>query len=215
LGCVNLLGSIIPKYRGAAPVHWAVANGESTTGVCTMLLDEGLDTGPVYLCEETPVGPDETAPELYNRLAVLGAPLLARTIDGIVNGTLNAQPQESAQATYAPPLNKEDGFINWAKPAAEIHNRVRALNPWPGTVTRFRDSICKILKTRQGRMVPLPPVPGSIAVSKGTISVVCGDGKPLEILTIQPENRKAISGADFANGARIQPDEKFESMMDN
>jgi methionyl-tRNA formyltransferase len=214
LGCVNLHGSVLPKYRGAAPVHWAVANGESTTGVCTMLLDEGLDTGPVYLCEETPIVPDETASELYDRLAALGAPLLARTIDGIVNGTLNPQCQESAQATYAPPLKKEDGFINWTKPAAEIHNRVRAFNPWPGTVTKFRGSICKLLKTQVQEDLDLPR-PGTILVSKGKIAVICGDGKALEILTIQPENRKAISGADFANGVRIQPDEKFEPLVDN
>jgi methionyl-tRNA formyltransferase len=182
-----------------------------------MLLDQGLDTGPVYLCRETPIGAEETVPDLYDRLAILGAPLLDATIQAVVSGTMNPTPQDSSRATYAPPLKKEDGFISWRKTAAEIHNRVRAFNPWPGTVTRFRGSVCKILKTKPVEIQGLASdlFPGSFVVSKGKIAVVCGDGMPLEILTIQPENRKAISGADFANGARIQPDEKFESMVDN
>ena len=137
-GCINLHGSLLPKYRGAAPVHWAIANGEKQTGVCTMLLDEGLDTGPVYLCEETPIGPDETAPELYDRLAEMGSPLILKTLQGITDGTSSRKPQAGTEATLAPVLKKEDGFIDWARPAAQIHNRVRAFNPWPGTVTRFR-----------------------------------------------------------------------------
>jgi len=223
-GCINLHGSILPKYRGAAPVHWAVANGDSKTGVCTMLLNQGLDTGPVYLCEETEIAPDETVPVLYDRLADLGAPLLERTLEGIAAGTLKPKPQDDSQATFAPPLKKQDGFIDWSMPASAIHNRVRAFNPWPGTVTKFRGSVCKIQETR-GRTPEFPnsefgnsgvrPPFGSLQVSKGAFAVVCGDGQLLEILSIQPENRKSISGRDFANGARIQPNEKFESMMDN
>ncbi len=151
-GCINLHGSILPKYRGAAPVHWAIANGEKTTGVCTMLLEEGLDTGPVFLCEETNIGPDETAPQLYDRLAELGAGVLIETVNGVVSGMLKPKPQDDSLATFAPILKKENGFIDWSMPAIEIHNRVRAFNPWPGTVTRFRRRICKILKTR-----PSPP----------------------------------------------------------
>src|SRR5438132_6403336 len=112
-GCINLHGSILPKYRGAAPVHWAIANGEKTTGVCTMLLDEGLDTGPVFLCKETHIAPDETAPQLYDRLAELGAGVLVETVNGVVNGTLKPKPQDDSQATFAPILKKEDGFIDW------------------------------------------------------------------------------------------------------
>jgi methionyl-tRNA formyltransferase len=185
-----------------------------------MLLDEGLDTGPVYLFEETSIEPDETVYQLYNRLAVTGAPLLHATLEGIINGTLQPKPQDDSQASFAPILKKENGFIDWSMPAVQIHNRVRAFNPWPGTVTKFRGSICKILKTKieesRGRTPDLPNSnPGSIVVSKRSLSVVCGDGNPLEILSIQPENRKPVSGADFANGARIQPDEKFGSLMDN
>jgi methionyl-tRNA formyltransferase len=250
-GCINVHGSLLPKYRGAAPVHWAIANGEKTTGVCTMLLDEGLDTGPVYLCKETRIGPDESAVQLYDRLAQLGTDVLIETVNGVVNGMLEPKPQDDSQATYAPVLKKEHGYIDWNMPAVEIYNRVRAFNPWPGTVAKFRAMTCKILKTAvkaaspfgrgwrealgEGHKsaqnlrpspYPLPEAegnlsncqllePGLIVSPKRSLAVVCGDGTLLEILLIQPENRKTVSGADFANGARIQPDEKFESLMDN
>jgi methionyl-tRNA formyltransferase len=217
-GCLNLHGSLLPKYRGAAPVHWAIANGEERTGDCTMLLDEGLDTGGVYLCEETAIGPDETTVELYDRLARIGAPLLLKTVEGIVNGDFKPKPQDHSKATFAPVLKKEDGFLNWSRSASEIHNRVRAFNPWPGTVVKFRGHVCKILKTNLnvagGHSLPHPD-PGTIVASKGQLVVVCGDGNPIEILSIQPANRKAISGADFANGLRVQPGEKFQAVMDN
>jgi methionyl-tRNA formyltransferase len=217
-GCVNLHGSLLPKYRGAAPVHWAIANGEERSGVCTMLLDEGLDTGAVFLCEETGIGPDESTPELYSRLAAIGAPLVAKTVEGILAGTLKPRPQDDSQATVAPILKKEDGFLNWTRTAKEIHNRVRAFNPWPGTMTKFRGTNCKILKTVVGAVENRPPLqfePGTVVGSKGRLIVICGDRWPLEILSIQPENRKTVSGADFANGARIQAGEKFEAVMDN
>jgi methionyl-tRNA formyltransferase len=220
-GCINVHGSILPKYRGAAPVHWALANGESKTGVCTMLLDEGLDTGGVYLCDETEIEPEETVTQLYDRLAAMGAPLLERTVAGVTEGTLKAQSQDSEKATYAPILKKEDGFIDWRIPARKVHDRVRAFNPWPGTVTRFRGNVCKVLKARRGtgELSPSSPLssatPGAIQLTRRSLNVVCGDGETLEILSIQPENKKAVSGADFANGARIQPGEKFEPMMDN
>jgi len=217
-GCLNLHGSLLPKYRGAAPVHWAIANGEERTGDCTMLLDEGLDTGEVYLCEETAIGPDETTAELYDRLARIGAPLLLKTVEGVVNGDFKPKPQDHSKATFAPILKKEDGFLNWSRSASEIHNRVRAFNPWPGTVVKYRGNVCKILKTNLnvagGHSLPHSD-PGTIVASKGQLVVVCGDGNPIEILSIQPANRKAISGADFANGLRVQPGEKFQAVMDN
>jgi methionyl-tRNA formyltransferase len=218
-GCINVHGSLLPKYRGAAPVHWAVANGESRTGVCTMLLDEGLDTGGVYLCDETEIEPEETVTQLYDRLAAMGALLLERTVAGVSEGTLKAQRQNGAKATYAPMLKKEDGFIDWRMPARKIHDRVRAFNPWPATVTRFRGNVCKVLKVKHETRgpSPVPPAesPGTIQLKKRSLYVVCGDGEILEIVSIQPENKKAVSGGDFANGSRIQPGEKFESMMDN
>src|SRR5207244_2308346 len=193
-GCINLHGSILPKYRGGAPVHWAIANGEQTTGVCTMLLDEGLDTGPVFLCEETNIGPDESAPQLYDRLAELGADLLIETVNGIVNGRLKPEPQDDSLATFAPILKKEHGFIDWSMLAIEIHNRVRAFNPWPGTVTKFRGSVCKILQTRVTADTKDASL-GTIVSSKRSLSAVCGDGTLLEIVLIQPENGKPVSGA--------------------
>jgi methionyl-tRNA formyltransferase len=213
-GCINLHGSLLPKYRGAAPVHWAVANGEDKTGVCTMLLNEGLDTGPVYICDETPIGSDETATELYDRLASMGGPLVVKTVEGILNAAIQPKPQDDSHASFAPILKKENGHLDWARPAVEIHNYVRAFNPWPGTVTKFRGQVCKILRTAVLKDPNLGQ-PGSIMVSKGHLAVACGDATSLEILSIQPQSRKAISGADFANGLRVQPGEKFESLMDN
>jgi methionyl-tRNA formyltransferase len=212
-GSINLHGSILPKYRGAAPVHWAVANGETETGVCTMQMNEGLDTGPVLECEKTAIDPDESVQQVYDRLAAMGAGLMERTVHGIVNGTLQAKPQDDSQASFAPMLKKEHGFIDWRMPAQAIHNRVRAFNPWPGTATKFRGGTCKILKTRLGG--PHPAVPGTIVSSKRSLEVACGDGVSVEVLSIQPENRKPVPGADFANGARIQSGEKFEPLSDN
>jgi len=207
---------LLPRFRGAAPVHWAVANGEEKTGVCTMLLDEGLDTGPVYLSEETPIGPDETVTQLYDRLAVMGGPMVVRTIEGIVDGNLEATPQDDARATLAPILKKQDGFLDWTWSSRQIHNRVRALNPWPGTVARFRDRVYKILATATGSFGSEGNAePGTLMASKGSLLVTCGDRLPIEILKIQPENKNAISGKDFVNGARIQPGEKFGTVKDN
>jgi methionyl-tRNA formyltransferase len=234
-GCINLHGSLLPKYRGAAPVHWAVAGGETETGVCTMLLDEGLDTGPVFLCERTMIGPEEGTPEVYDRLAKLGAPLVVKTIEGVLAGTLKPEAQDNSRATVAPILKKENGFLNWTHSAQEIHNRIRGFNPWPGTVTKFRGQTCKILKTTvaavyerpegprsesavAGSLKYRPPLqsdPGSLIALKGSLMVMCGNGIPLEILSIQPENRKAVSGANFANGMRIQAGEKFQAVLDN
>ena len=220
-GAVNLHGSLLPKYRGAAPVHWAVANGETETGVCSMKIDEGLDTGPIFACEKTPIGSDESVQQVYDRLAAMGAGLIERTVQGIVDGTLQARPQDDSLATAAPMLKKEHGYMDWLMPALSIHNRVRAFNPWPGTVTKFRGGLCKILRTRvvdahaalTSGVSQRERNPGVLVASKQSLAVVCGDSSMLEILSIQPENRKAVSGADFANGARIRAGEKFESHL--
>jgi len=169
----------------------------------------------VFLREETSVGPDETVQEVYNRLADIGAGLMSKTVEGILNGTLEPRPQDHSKATLAPILKKEHGFVDWNKPAKHIHNRVRAFNPWPGTVTKFRGTACKILKTAVGDHQTVAGDPGLIIVSGHSLSVICGDSSVLEVLSIQPENRKAVSGGDFANGARIQPGEKFQPLVDN
>ena len=214
-GCVNLHGSLLPKYRGAAPIHWAIANGETSTGVCTMQLDEGLDTGPVFLSEKTSIGPEETVVELSGRLAEMGSRLMVQTIAGILDGSLRPQAQDEALATVAPILRKRHGWIDWRKSAESIHNQVRAFNPWPGTTTRFRGTTCKILKTRKAGSAEAGTEPGMIVASKRSLAVGCGDSVLLELIEVQPENRRAVGGWEFANGARIQPGEKFEPVMDN
>jgi methionyl-tRNA formyltransferase len=213
LGTINVHGSLLPKYRGAAPIHWAIANGENETGVCTMQVEEGLDTGPVYLCEKTLIGADENVPQLSDRLATMGASLLLRTLEGVISGKIQPQPQDHSKATLAPMIKKHHGFIDWSERADRIHNRVRAFNPWPGTVTRFRGTICKILKAGIGAVSVGGP--GTIAVDKRSLFVGCGDQTSLEILQIQPENRKPVAAADFVNGVHIQPGEKFEPVRDN
>ncbi|MGA7840958.1 MAG: methionyl-tRNA formyltransferase, partial [Candidatus Acidiferrales bacterium] len=144
LGWINLHGSLLPKYRGAAPIHWAIANGETRTGLTTMRIDSGLDTGPTLLKHETEIAPDETAPELYARLAEAGAPLIVETLRGLANGMITPTPQDNSQATLAPPLKKDDGRINWSLPAQKIHNRIRGFQPWPGAFTTFRGKQCSI-----------------------------------------------------------------------
>ena len=215
-GAVNVHGSLLPKYRGAAPIHWAIANGETETGVCTMKVDVGLDTGPVFLCEMTAIGADETVVQLSDRLARMGSELALRTVTGVIEGQLMPLPQDDAVATLAPILKKHHGFIDWNQPAASIHNRVRAFNPWPGTVTRFRGGMCKILKTHVGSESAVAVAEtGGIVVENNALRVRCGAGTILDVLELQPENRKPVSGKDFVNGARVRPDEKFQAVADN
>ena len=165
------------------------------------------------MCEKTSIQPDESVQDLYDRLATMGAGLMERTVQGLIDGTLHAKPQDDSQASLAPILKRQHGYIDWTMPAHAIHNRVRAFNPWPGTITRFRGGVCKILKTRLAERHSAAP--GTIVTSKVAVSAVCGDGVLLEIESIQPENRNTISGADFARGARIQAGEKFEALVDN
>jgi methionyl-tRNA formyltransferase len=214
-GVLNVHGSLLPKYRGAAPIQWAMANGESETGVCTMQIDEGVDTGPVYLCEKTPIDPEESVAALAERLAQIGADLAQRTIVGIQAGTLHATPQDHSRATMAPILGKQDGIIDWQQPAQVIHNRIRAFTPWPGMVARFRQTVCKFLKSKPEGTETSTQSPGAIIATKKSLAVVCGDGRLLEVLELQLPNRKPSSGRDFLNGLRVQPGEKFEPVMDN
>jgi methionyl-tRNA formyltransferase len=205
-GILNVHASLLPKYRGAAPIQWAVANGETTTGVTTMRIDAGLDTGDMLLRAETAIGPDETAIELGDRLAEKGADLLVETLARIE--TLVAEKQDASQATYAPILKKEDGLIDWRSPAIAIHNRVRGMLPWPGAYTRFRGQTLHIWKT-WGRFPTCPGPPGRLVRIGRSLHVVCGDGSMLEVLELQLEGKKRISGEAFANGQRLQENESF------
>jgi len=211
LGWINLHGSLLPKYRGAAPINWAIINGERVTGLTTMQIDAGLDTGPLLLKYQTGIGPDETAPDLYGQLAEAGAPLIAETLKQLDQGEITATPQDNSQATLAPPLKKEDGRIDWFLPAPKIYNRIRGLQPWPGAFTTFRGATCRIW----GK--PLKPVsaggmPGIILpTQEDGLLVICGGSTVLHVEQVQIEGRNRISDREFMNGARIAPGEHFGS----
>ena len=207
LGIVNVHASLLPKYRGAAPIQWAIVNGETVTGVTTMRIDAGLDTGDMLLRAGTGIGPEETAVELGARLAVMGAELLIQTLARIEAGTLVGEKQEASQATLAPILRKEDGWIDWQLPAPAIHNRVRGLLPWPGAHTRFRGQALHVWKSRLA--APATGRPRQIRRSGRSLQVICGDGVALELLELQLEGKKRISGEAFANGQRLQENESF------
>ena len=202
-GCINVHFSLLPKYRGAAPVNWAIVRGESETGVTTMQIDEGLDTGAILLQRATPIEPDETAPQLLARLSESGADLLGATLarlDEIV-----PRPQVDEAATFAPILKREDGLIDWPMRAAEIERRVRGLQPWPNAFTQFRAQRLVIW-----RAVPLPAntaqtKPGTITRAHGDeLVVACGAATALQLLEVQAEGRRRMSARDFLNGMRVE-----------
>jgi methionyl-tRNA formyltransferase len=206
LGIINVHGSLLPRYRGAGPIQWAIVNGETRTGVTTMRIDAGLDTGDMLLKAETEIGPDETAVELGRRLAVMGADLLVETLNGLVRGTIVPEKQDNAQASYAPLLKKEDGLIDWTRSAQAIHNQVRGLQPWPGACTTFRGAPLQVWKSRLSAVPsPQPAVPGTI-VSVKPLAVSCGTGT-LELVELQAQGRKRLPAADFANGQRLSENE--------
>ncbi len=203
LGWINLHASLLPKYRGAAPINWAIASGETRNGLTTMQIDAGLDTGPVLLHWETQIGADETAPELAARMAEAGAPLVIETLRGLQAGTLHGQPQDHSQHSLARILKKEDGRIDWNQPAQMIYNRMRGFTPWPGAYAAFRGQTCHLWgKPSAGSPNP-PAAPGAIVSHAGEWLVACGEGTWLALSEVQLEGRKRISARDFANGARL------------
>jgi len=204
-GIVNVHASLLPKYRGAAPIQWAIANGETRTGVTTMQINAGLDTGDILLAHETPIGPDETAIELGERLAVMGAGVLIETLDGLARGAITPRPQDDAQATFAPILKKETGAISWAAAASTVHNRVRGLLPWPGAYTQFRGHLLHIWQARlAGERTTLAP--GQLLKGAG-FRVACGSGSVLQLVEVQMEGRKRMDAGAFANGQRLRENE--------
>jgi methionyl-tRNA formyltransferase len=206
-GTINVHSSLLPRWRGAAPIHWAIVSGDAETGVTTMLIDEGLDTGPTLLARRTPIGPDETTPELEARLAVLGGEVLLETIGGLERGTIVPTPQDHAAATHARMLEKGDARIDWALPAETIARRVRGLQPWPGTETSHRGRTLKILRARPIGIGTLPP-PGTVTTIVGAGFVIaCGGGTELLVQEVQPESRRAMPASAYAAGARLQPGE--------
>ncbi len=206
LGIINVHASLLPKLRGAAPIQWAIARGETVTGVTTMRIDAGLDTGDILLRAIMPIGNDETAIELSPKLAVLGAGLLIQTLDALADGSIVPQKQDDAQATLAPILKKKDGRIDWLRPAREIHNQVRGLQPWPGATTNFRGSALRIWLTRVAAETH-DAAAGRLLREPNGMLVACGAGTALELLEVQMEGRKRMSAEAFANGHRVLDNE--------
>ncbi len=205
-GCLNVHFSLLPKYRGAAPVNWAIAYDEAVTGVTIMYMDAGLDTGDIALQSECWIGRDETAPELGERLARIGADLLCEALQRLAEGTLPRRPQDAAQATYAPLLKREDGWIDWSLPAAAIAARVRGFQPFPGSHTLLGDR-----RVTFWRAQALPGIenasapPGTVLRVEGAhLLVACGEATCLAVGELQLAGRARISGRDFANGLRLQ-----------
>ena len=211
-GCVNVHGSLLPKYRGAAPVQWAVINGEVKTGITTMLMDEGMDTGAMLLQEEVEISPDDTAGTLAPRLAELGGRLLVDTITQLKAGTLTPKKQDNGLATLAPLLKKEDGLIDWTMKATALADRVRGLSPWPGAYTFLGDERWNIWKA-VSHADTMTDEPGTIVtVNKQAIVVATGDGL-LDIREIQTANSKRMSMAQFLAGHRVTVGERLGSSV--
>lgn len=206
LGNINLHGSLLPKYRGAAPIQWAIANGETVTGVTTMRLDAGLDTGEILLQRELPIAPDETAETIAPRLAEIGADLIIETLHGLQAGKIQPRPQNHADASLAPILKKEDGQVDFSRSASEILNRMRGFQPWPGAYTKFRGKQLQVLRAQTANE----------NVSESELLVVgdrlfagCAHETSLELLEIQLEGKKRTSARDFIHGYRPKPGEKL------
>lgn len=200
-GCINVHASLLPKYRGAAPINWAIIRGEKVTGITTMKMDEGMDTGDMLLKEEVPIDDEDTGGTLSEKLSEIGARLLIETIRLLKEGKLNPIPQDHSQATYAPMLKKEDGKIDWGKPAEEIRNLIRGALPWPGAYTSLQGKILKIYKAclaeGEGK-------PGEVIKSQSGILRIATGSSALDLLEIQIEGGKKLEAEAFLRGRRIK-----------
>ncbi len=210
-GCVNLHGSLLPKFRGAAPVQGAIMAGMKKTGVTAMRMVEELDAGPILAQEETPVDPWETAGELSERLADLGAELMVETIQQLEAGKIKEKPQKEAQATYAGRLTKRQSKVNWALNADDLFNQLRAQSPWPGLSTRFHGHSVKLVwgVPVSWEQVPIGTSGTYLGMRQGRLAVLCGEGTIFGIERLQRAGKKAISGSEFANGERLSVGERF------
>ncbi len=211
-GCVNLHASLLPKYRGAAPIQAAVAAGEHSTGVTTMRMEEGLDSGPILMQREAAIGRQETADQLSRRLAAMGAELMVETLDFLEGGSLEARPQDDAHATYAPRLKKADGRLEWSRPASELFNLLRALAGWPGVFTNLRG---RPVKVSWGQPMRIEGVGGEacgtfLGLLDGRLAVRCGGDSVFGIERLQRPGRQVLSAAQFVNGERLRSGERFE-----
>jgi methionyl-tRNA formyltransferase len=207
LGCINLHGSLLPKYRGAAPIQWAVANGESTTGVTTMRIDEGLDTGPMLLAEKVRIAPEETAVDLYESLADIGARLMVKTLHGLECGTVTPVEQDHAQATLAPILTREDGLIDFSRSAQNIYDRWRGFQPWPGAFTTLRGK--KLIVHRMSVSAEGGIEPGTLRGRADAMLVGCGGGTAVVFDEVQMEGKRRMSASEFLRGFQVRSDERL------
>jgi methionyl-tRNA formyltransferase len=208
-GWINLHASLLPKYRGAAPINWAIANGETVTGLTTMRIDAGMDTGDMLLQKEIEIEPGETAPQLAARMSEAGAPLMLETLRGLMDGSVTTKKQNHELATYAPLLKKEDGRINWTRRAVEIANHIRGFDPWPGAFTTFRGKTCQlwgeaILGERTAEAAGT-----LVLLAEGELRVACGDTTVLRVAAVKLEGRGKVSAQEFVNGARLAKEERF------
>ena len=211
LGCINVHASLLPRYRGAAPINWAIANGERETGITIMQMDEGMDTGPILAKLAIEIGDDETAVELSARLAVLGADLLGQTLPRIESGEIQAVAQSEAEATYAPMLKREDGLMDWRLQARELANRVRAFQPWPGAYTDFRGKRLIVWQAKESTQQTASEnlKPGTIlSIDDSEIIIACAGSTALRIQQAQIEGKRRMTGRELANGARLKPGDR-------
>ena len=202
-GCINIHASVLPKYRGASPIHWAVINGDSETGVTSMKMDEGLDTGDILLCEKMPIGENDTTELMYEKLAPLGAEVLLKTLALVEKGELAPVKQDETKATTVGLLSKQLSAVDWNDTAFHIHNKIRGLYSWPGASTTLGGKILKlhssVLSDRKGHNKP-----GEVVESNGKIIVSCGDNNCIELLSVQLEGKKRMAASEFLNGCKIE-----------
>ena len=206
LGNINLHASLLPKYRGAAPIQWAIARGESITGVTTMKIDSGLDTGDILLQQEIPIAADDTAETLAAKLAAIGADLIVTTLQGLQAGTIRPRKQDSSKATLAPILRKEDGRMDFSHKAGEILNRLRGFQPWPGAYSQFRG---KNLQLWQAALADRALSPSELRVEGDRLFAGCGERTAIELLDLQLEGKKRTAASDFIRGYRPLPGERL------
>jgi methionyl-tRNA formyltransferase len=210
-GNLNLHASLLPKYRGAAPIQWAIANGDTVTGATTMRIDQGLDTGDILLQEPLAIEPDQTAEQLFPLLATSGAALMLKTLQGLAAGTLQATPQNNAAASLAPILEREDALVDFRRSAREIYNRWRGFQPWPGAYAFFRSK-----KLTLHHLMPAPAIahqgsPGELLVEAGRLYVAAGSSSWVELLAVQVEGKKRMPVAEFLRGASLRPQERLSA----
>ena len=201
-GCINMHASILPRYRGAAPIQWSVLNGEKISGVTAMQMDVGLDTGDMLLTKTVEIGENETAGELHDKLSVLGADVMSETIDLLLKGELKPEKQNDSDSNYAPMLSKDLCPIDWNESAQKVHNKVRGLSPWPVATAKLGEKTIKIHKTAVSGKCNATP--GEVVVSDKKLVVACGESTSVEIIVLQTEGKKAMNASDFLRGNPIE-----------